>query len=75
MPMQILRDDDADTVYVSLKESTTGVIEPTHQYEKFGVNFLWDGHGELLGVLFKDASKDGQIQLRRWSAQLISTER
>lgn len=60
--MLIIHDQSTDTIYIQMKESI--VSEPTHQYEKFDVNLYWDGHGEMVGILFKNVSKNGSIELK-----------
>jgi hypothetical protein len=51
--VKVILDQDTGRVYVR-REPTPDGVEPqhTHQYRKYGVTMVWDGHGELLGIEF-----------------------
>jgi hypothetical protein len=57
--VEVIVDDDTGRVYVRRKPTPDGVKpKSTHQYRKFGLTMVWDGHGELLGVLFSGTGRD-----------------
>ena len=69
--MEVILDDDTGHVYVKREETPPGVeAQRTHQYRKFGVTMVWDGHGELLGVEF--AGKRGDISAIRTVSSTMS---
>jgi hypothetical protein len=60
--MEVILDPDTGRVYVKREATPMGVsAQHTHQYRKFGVTLVWDGHGELLGVEFDSESHEPAI--------------
>lgn len=53
--MEVILDKDTGRVYVKRQPTEEGITpQHTHQYRKFGVTMVWDGHGELLGIEFSN---------------------
>jgi hypothetical protein len=51
--VEVILDQDTGSVYVKRESTPPGVAaQHTHQFSKFGVTLVWDGHGNLLGVGF-----------------------
>lgn len=63
--MEVILDKDTGRVYVK-REPTPPGVEPqhTHQFRKFGVTLVWDGHGNMLGIEF-DSVNSGEISTIR----------
>jgi hypothetical protein len=51
--MEVIIDQDTGRVYIKREATPPGIAaQHTHQFDKFGITLVWDGHGNLLGVEF-----------------------
>ena len=71
--MEVILDKDTGRVYVK-REPTPPGVEPqhTHQFRKFGVTLVWDGHGNMLGIEF-DSEQPELATIRTVSSEEMLT--
>lgn len=54
MPQEVVVDQETGAVYINLADVEPGGEEHRRSpYAKYGMTFVWDGHGGLLGVEFE----------------------
>lgn len=72
--MEVILDKDTGRVYVKREPTEPGITpKHTHQFAKFGVTMVWDGHGELLGIEF-DNNRPEVAMIRTVSSEELARQ-